>query len=54
MVVLAARYVQLLGPALCMWAVSTCINSYLRSQVGGGAEAGGMWSWTGRGCKSRG
>ncbi|KAG2444376.1 hypothetical protein HXX76_001132 [Chlamydomonas incerta] len=32
-VVLAARYVQLLGPALCMWAVGTCINSYLRSQA---------------------
>ncbi|KAG2447110.1 hypothetical protein HYH02_007858 [Chlamydomonas schloesseri] len=32
-VALAARYVQLLGPALCMWAVGTCINSYLRSQA---------------------
>ncbi|KXZ53173.1 hypothetical protein GPECTOR_7g1065 [Gonium pectorale] len=29
---LAARYVRLLGPALCMWAVSGCIKSYLSSQ----------------------
>ncbi len=46
---LAARYVQLLGPALCMWAVGTCINSYLRSQVGLGVEVGLGW-WRGSGC----
>ncbi len=32
----AAAYVRLLSPALCMWAVTTCIRSYFQSQVGQG------------------
>ncbi|PNH09442.1 Multidrug and toxin extrusion protein 1 [Tetrabaena socialis] len=31
-IALAAPYVRLLGPSLCMWGVSGCIKSYLSSQ----------------------